>query len=83
MHIHTFLPHPTSTSPEISHLAALVFSDPVKSARWCGSKRKVAISTRNGGVYFWDGDGGWVEDGDESGEPKGGLMEGVGIPTCE
>jgi hypothetical protein len=43
----------------------------------------VAVTTRSGGVYFWDGDGGWVEDGDESGEAKGGVAEGVGIPTCK
>lgn len=83
VHIHSFLPQPTASSPEITHLAALVFSDAVRSARWCGARRKVAIGTRSGGVYFWDSDGAWVEDGDESSEPKGGSMEGVGVPTCE
>ena len=87
VHIHTFLPTPTSSSPDITHLAALVFAEPVRTARCCPGKRKVAISTRGGGVYFWDGDEGWVEDvttstGDEH-EARGGLMEGVGIPTRE
>jgi len=83
VHVHTFLPTPTSSSPDVSHLAALVFTDAVKTARWCCGRRKIAISTKGGAVYFWDEDGGWVEDGDESAESRGGVMEGVGIPTCE
>lgn len=85
VHIHTFLPTPTSPSAEINHLAILVFARPVRSARWCAGKRKVAISTKGGGIYFWDGDGGWIDDGtgpaDPSAEMRGGMMEGVGIPT--
>jgi len=83
VHIHTFLPAPGSPSPEIVHLVSLVFVEAVRTTRWCSSRRKVAITAKSGGVYFWDGDGGWVEDGNESGETKGGVTEGVGIPTCE
>lgn len=86
VHIHTFLPNPTAPSPEISHLAALVFAEQVKTARWCSGRRKLAVSTKGGAVYFWDGDGGWVEDGgwaDGDEEIRGGLMEGVGVPTRE
>ena len=81
VHVYNFLPTPGSSSPDIAHLASLVFTDVVRTARWCSGRRKVAITTKSGGVYFWDGDGGWVEDGDESGEAKGGVAEGVGIPT--
>lgn len=81
VHIHTFLPTSTSPSPDISHLAALVLTEPVRSARWCPGRRKLAISTRSGAAYFWDGDGGWIEDGDESAELRGGTMEGVGVPA--
>jgi hypothetical protein len=83
VHIHTFLPTPTSSSPQISHLVAIVFTDLVRSAHWCAGKRKLVICTKSSGIYFWDGDGGWVEDGDESGEVRGGTMEGVGIPASE
>jgi hypothetical protein len=72
IHIHTFLPSP------ISHLASLIFSNPVKSVRWCPKGHKVAITTRVGAVYVWDGEGGWVEDGEEV---KGGMVEGIGIPS--
>lgn len=41
--------------------------------------------TRGGkGVYIWDGEVCWVEEG-ETGreEARGGMMEGIGIPSCE
>jgi hypothetical protein len=31
-------------------------------------------------VYIWDGETGWVEDGEEV---SGGMMEGIGIPTSQ
>ncbi|OCF42844.1 hypothetical protein I317_03321 [Kwoniella heveanensis CBS 569] len=35
IHIHTFLPHPTSESPCIAHLASVNFSHPIRRAEWC------------------------------------------------
>ena len=85
VHIHSFLPSAQSTSPEIAHLAVLLFSEPVRSAKWCFNKRKLAVTTRSGGVYFWEGDSGWVDDGSSAGdrsmESRGGMMEAVGVPT--
>ncbi|WVQ85730.1 hypothetical protein IAT38_007897 [Cryptococcus sp. DSM 104549] len=97
IHIHTFLPTPTAETPNITHAASLLFTYPVRSAAWCpggddqeGPRgRKLAVVTRGGAVYFWDGDGGWVEEDGEEGEDgdgqlevgKGGMMEGVGIPS--
>lgn len=85
LHIYSFLPNPTSASPEITHLAALIFTETIKTARWCPGRRKVAISTKGGDIYFWDCDEGWIEDTavDESGDIKGGMVEGIGIPTRE
>ncbi|WWD18198.1 hypothetical protein CI109_102648 [Kwoniella shandongensis] len=85
VHIHTFLPTPNAEVPTITHLTSLIFSNPVRSAKWCtsngeGKGRKLAVSTKGGAVYFWDGEGGWVEDGEEE-TGKGGTMEGVGIPS--
>ena len=86
VHLHTFLSS-QSSSPEITHLAALVFEHPVRTARWCPDRRRVAVTTKTGGVYFWEGESGWIDDGSSSGdkslELKGGTMEGVGIPTRE
>ena len=81
-HIITFLPAPTSTRPEMKHLAALVLTEPIRSSHWCSGRQKLAISTKSGAVYFWDGDGDWVEDGESSAQSQGGLMEGVGVPTA-
>lgn len=81
VHIHTFLPTPTSFWPEVASLACLILTETVRSARWCPGRKKVAITTKTGGVYLWDGDGGWVEDGQEATDVRGGTMEGVGIPT--
>lgn len=86
VHIHTFLPTPTSSSSDIRHIAALIFTEPIKAARWCPGKRKLAISTRTGSVYFWDGEDGWIDDGDMTGgfsENKGGMAEGTGIPASK
>ena len=72
IHIHTFLPS------QITHLASLIFSNSVKAARWCPKGKRLAVTTRVGAVYIWDGEGGWVEDGEEV---RGGIMEGVGVPN--
>ncbi|KAK8865625.1 hypothetical protein IAR55_000769 [Kwoniella newhampshirensis] len=85
IHIHTFLPTAVAEVPSITHLATLVFTSPVRSAKWCtangeGRGRKLAVSTKAGAVYFWDGEGGWVEEGEEE-FGRGGTMEGVGIPA--
>lgn len=29
-------------------------------------------------MHIWDGEGGWVEDGEEV---RGGIMEGIGVPS--
>ncbi|WVF71024.1 hypothetical protein IAT40_005820 [Kwoniella sp. CBS 6097] len=115
IHIHTFLPTPTSESPSITHLASIVFNHPVKKAEWCpgdeSKEKRIAVATKQAGkieemtgggtVYFWDAEAGWVED-DETGlaaneyesrgargleetsdavYPRGGMMEGVGVPS--
>jgi hypothetical protein len=50
-------------------------------ATWSkGKSRRLAIATRTGAVYIWDGETGWVEDGEEV---SGGMMEGIGIPTSQ
>ncbi len=74
IHIHRFLP------TAITHLASIVFSNPVKNARWCPKGKRIATTTRIGAVYIWDGEGGWVEDGEEV---RGGMMEGIGVPSRE
>ena len=89
LHVFNFLPSSNSSEPTsepaISRLAVLVFSNPIRSARWCFSKRRIAICTKSGGVFFWDGNSGWEEDSivsaDDMSCARGGMMEGVGIPT--
>jgi hypothetical protein len=50
-------------------------------ATWSkGKARRLAIATRTGTVYIWDGETGWVEDGEEV---SGGMMEGIGMPTSQ
>lgn len=62
-------------------IASLLFTNPVKMATWSkGKARRLAIATRTGAVYIWDGETGWVEDGEEV---SGGMMEGIGIPTSQ
>jgi hypothetical protein len=78
VHIHSFYPD-ASDQPNLTHIASLVFSNTVKTAKWSkGKASRLAIATRTGAVYIWDGETGWVEDGEEV---SGGMMEGVGIPT--
>ncbi|WVR05544.1 hypothetical protein IAU60_002563 [Kwoniella sp. DSM 27419] len=92
VHVHTFLPTPGAESPSITHLTSLVFAHPVRKAEWCpsssasssdkGQSKRMAIVTKSPAVYFWDGEAGWVEegqDGDEAG--SGGILEGVGVPA--
>ena len=80
MHIHTFLSE-QSSNPEITHLTSLIFTNPVKTVKWSkGSGKRLVIATRSGAVYIWDGESGWLEDGEEA---RGGMMEGVGIPASE
>ncbi|ORX35455.1 hypothetical protein BD324DRAFT_582386 [Kockovaella imperatae] len=85
LHVHSFLPSAQSSSPDIKHIAVLLFSQPIRSATWCLTRRKLAIATRSGAVFFWDGDGGWVDDDSmrdsTASESKAGMMEAVGIPT--
>ncbi|WWC88231.1 uncharacterized protein L201_003136 [Kwoniella dendrophila CBS 6074] len=91
IHIHTFLETPTSESPNITHLASLIFDNPVKSAVWCPSpsgkhQKKISITTKSGAIYLWDEEGGWEEENpngesQQTCEHKGGMMEGVGIPS--
>jgi hypothetical protein len=82
IHIHTFLPTPNAASPMITHLTSLIFTHPVKNAKWSPSgARRLAVTTRSGAVYFWDAEGAWVDDGAE--EARGGMMEGVGVPSRE
>jgi hypothetical protein len=79
VHIHTFLPESSFGSPELPHVASLVFTNPVKAAHWsAGKASRLVIATRTGAVYMWDGESDWVEDGEEV---SGGMMEGIGIPT--
>lgn len=79
VHIHSFYPDSTSENPDLHHIASLVFTNPIKTAKWSeGKARRLAIATRTGAVYIWDGETGWVEDGEEV---SGGMMEGVGIPA--
>jgi hypothetical protein len=80
LHIVTFLPTPSASSPEITHLASAIFTHPVKTAKWSptGSKR-LAVTTRCSAVYFWDCESPWVEERGE--DVRGGMMEGVGIPS--
>lgn len=81
VHIHTFLAVTTAYEPDITHLATLVFSNPVKTARWSkgkGKGKRLLVATRSGAVYVWDGETDWIEDGQEV---HGGMMEGVGIPA--
>jgi hypothetical protein len=79
VHIHSFYPDSSPENPELQHIASLVFTNPVKTAKWSkGKARRLAIATKTGAVYIWDGEAGWVEDGEEV---CGGMMEGVGIPT--
>ena len=45
----------------------------------------MAMSTQAGAVYFWDSDGGWIEEANDSRDgpidSRGGMAEGVGIPS--
>jgi hypothetical protein len=80
VHIYTFLSD-QSFNPEITHLASLIFANPVKTVRWSkGKGKRLVIATRAGAVHIWDGESGWLEDGEEA---RGGMMEGVGIPARE
>ena len=72
LHIYTFFP------AALGHLASLVFSHPIKSARWCPKSKRIAITTRANALFMWDGEGQWIEEGEEV---QGGLMEGIGIPS--
>ncbi|ORY23945.1 hypothetical protein BCR39DRAFT_548449 [Naematelia encephala] len=81
VHIHSFLPDLTSINPHIKHVASLIMTETVRSAKWSPKTSKLAISSRSGGVYFWDASASWVEEGKENEETQGGLMEGVGIPS--
>jgi hypothetical protein len=81
IHIHTFLPTPNAASPVMTHLTSLIFTYPVKTAKWSPSgARRLAATTRSGAVYFWDAEGAWVDDGAE--EARGGMMEGVPSRKC-
>jgi hypothetical protein len=81
VHIHSFYSEQSSQTPDLHHIASLVFTDPIKMATWSkGKARRLAIATRTGAVYIWDGETGWVEDGEEV---SGGMMEGIGIPTSQ
>ncbi|EIW73103.1 hypothetical protein TREMEDRAFT_42179 [Tremella mesenterica DSM 1558] len=80
IHIHTFLPSPGAV-PNVTHLTSISFSSIVRNVSWAPKGKRLAVVTRTGGVYIWDGESGWV-DGEKSGEEeKGGLMEGIGIPS--
>ena len=80
VHIQTFLPEQAST-PEITHLTSLLFTNTVKTVKWStGMGKRLIIATRSGAVYIWDGESGWVEDGEEA---RGGMMEGIGIPASK
>ncbi|ODO12099.1 hypothetical protein I350_00885 [Cryptococcus amylolentus CBS 6273] len=86
IHLHTFLPTPTSEQPTVTHLASGIFAREVRRARWNPRGNKLAVATGGGGVYVWDEESGWVEEdsgvGDASVEAgRGGNMEAVGIPT--
>lgn len=83
IHIHTFLAESSASIPEITHLTSIVFANPVKSAKWSQGRDKskqLVIAARTGAVYVWDGESGWLEDGEEA---RGGMMEGIGIPASE
>jgi hypothetical protein len=79
--IHSFYSDASSQTPDLHHIASLVFTNPIKMVTWSkGKARRLAIATRTGAVYIWDGETGWVEDGEEV---SGGMMEGIGIPTSQ
>jgi hypothetical protein len=81
IHIHSFYSDSSAENPDLNHIASLVFTNPVRMATWSkGKASRLAIATRIGAVYIWDGETGWVEDGEEV---SGGMMEGIGIPTSE
>jgi len=81
VHIHSFYLDSSSQTPELHHIASLIFANPVKMASWSkGKGSRLAIATRTGAVYIWDGETGWLEDGEEV---SGGMMEGIGIPTSQ
>ena len=81
VHIHSFYSDAFSQVPDLHHIASLVFTHPIKMATWSkGKASRLAIATRTGAVYIWDGETGWVEDGEEV---SGGMMEGIGIPTSQ
>lgn len=83
VHIHTFLHDLSASNPDITHLASIIFANPVKSAKWSqgdGESRRLVVAARTGAVYVWDGESGWLEDGEEA---SGGMMEGIGIPARE
>ena len=78
VHLHSFYSDSSSSNPDLHHIASLIFTNPVKMATWSkGKGSRLAITTRTGAVYIWDGETGWIEDGEEV---SGGLMEGIGIP---
>lgn len=81
LHVHTFLSGPSASNPEITHLASIIFANPIKSVTWSRGKdksKRLVVAARTGAVYIWDGESGWLEDGEEA---KGGMMEGIGIPA--
>nr|XP_018265096.1 uncharacterized protein I303_03279 [Kwoniella dejecticola CBS 10117]OBR87254.1 hypothetical protein I303_03279 [Kwoniella dejecticola CBS 10117] len=94
LYIYSFLKTPTSEAPSISLLATLVLSYPVKDIMWCPGKtgRKLAVTAKSGAIYLWNEEGVWEEEDISNGgnqnqhqsqgaESRGGMMEGVGIPS--
>lgn len=67
LHVYSFLPEPSSATPDVSHWTSVVLNDSISEARICPSGNRIVIVSDSSTIYFWKPDG----------------MEGVQIPEGE
>lgn len=57
LHLYSFLPEPSSATPNVSHLTSVVFNHKINDTLVCPTMNRLVIVNECPMVYFWDSNG--------------------------